>query len=215
MAAKKKNIDWEAIEPAWRAGIKSVMQIADDYYQATGQTISHTAINKHFKALGVPRDLSAKIRAKAEAMVSASIVSGIVSTETTATDAKIITENAMVVANVELSQRRDIQRARSLAMSLLSELEATTDNAELFQELGLMLRSEDKQGNDRRTDLYHKVISLSGRVTNVKQLSDTLKTLVGLERQAFNMNEDGADSPTDGIRKLLKEIDGSTVSLLP
>jgi hypothetical protein len=198
MAAKKKNIDWEAIEPAWRAGIKSVMQIADDYYQATGQTISHTAINKHFKALGVPRDLSAKIRAKAEAMVSASIVSGIVSTETTAT-----------------SQRRDIQRARSLAMSLLSELEATTDNAELFQELGLMLRSEDKQGNDRRNDLYHKVISLSGRVTNVKQLSDTLKTLVGLERQAFNMNEDGADSPTDGIRKLLKEIDGSTVSLLP
>jgi hypothetical protein len=100
-------------------------------------------------------------------------------------------------------------------MSLLSELEATTDNAELFQELGLMLRSEDKQGNDRRNDLYHKVISLSGRVTNVKQLSDTLKTLVGLERQAFNMNEDGADSPTDGIRKLLKEIDGSTVSLLP
>ena len=35
---------------------------------------------------------------------------------------------------------------------------------------------------------YDKVLSLSGRVTNVKGLADALKTLIALERQAFRMD---------------------------
>ncbi len=88
--AAHRRIDWERIEPGWRAGVKSVLQIAADYTKSTGDKVSHTAINKHFRDLGVPRDLSAKIKAKADAIVSASIVSGNVSTETTETTAKII-----------------------------------------------------------------------------------------------------------------------------
>jgi hypothetical protein len=72
-------------------------------------------------------------------------------------------------------------------MSLLEELESVTDNRDLFDELGEMLRSEDDKGQDKRNDLYNKVISMSGRVSNMKQLSDTLKTLIALEREAYGL----------------------------
>jgi hypothetical protein len=215
MAAPRK-IDWERIEPDWRIGIKSVLQIAADYEAATGQKVSHTAINKHFKQLKVPRDLSAKVQAKAKAMVSAAMVSGKVSTETTVSDAKLINEGAEVVANVLLSQRTDIQRNRKLAMSLLGELEQTTTNLDLFEQLGELLHAPDEKGQDKRNEIYSKVISMASRIDGVKKLAETLKVLIGLERQAFGLKDDAdGDKPTDGIRKLLKEIDGSTASLLP
>lgn len=53
---KKRVIDWEAIEKDWRAGIKSVLQIAKEH------EISHTAINKRFKKFGVIRDIDLKGR---------------------------------------------------------------------------------------------------------------------------------------------------------
>lgn len=53
--------DWERIEIDFRAGVLSTREIA----QAHG--ISHTAINKRAKAYGWDRDLSAKIKAKADA----------------------------------------------------------------------------------------------------------------------------------------------------
>ncbi len=51
------------------------------------------------------------------------------------------------------------------------------------------MRSEDEQGKDRLNDLYHKVISLSGRSGTLKSLVDSLKTMIGLEREAFNLND--------------------------
>lgn len=55
------RIDYDRIEPDWRAGIKSAQQMADEYTLATGQKVSHAGISKHFKKLGIPRDLIAKI----------------------------------------------------------------------------------------------------------------------------------------------------------
>ena len=64
MAAPKK-VDYERIEPGWRAGIKSPAQLASEYTEATGISVSRSAIIKHFTELGVPRDLKAKVRAAA------------------------------------------------------------------------------------------------------------------------------------------------------
>jgi len=196
------RVDWEQLEAPWRAGIKSVLQIAADYEVATGDKVSHTAINKHFKKLGVPRDLAAKIQAKADAMVSAAMVSGKVSTETTETDAKIINDGAAVVASVRLSQRSDIQRSRKLCMALLSELEETTGNIELFKQLGELMSEPDEKGQDKRAELYQKVLSLSGRTSNMKSLADSLKTLVTLEREAFGIKV--ADDPEDLGKRITK-----------
>lgn len=183
MSEGKKPTDWERIEADYRAGLLSVREIA-----AT-QSISHTAINKRAKAEGWDRDLSAKIKAKAEALVSKREVSAQVSTERAETDRAIIEANAEVIANVRLAHRKDIGRARTLAMNLLAELEAQTNNRELLDELGEILGG-DEDGNgvsDKMLAMYHAVTSLPGRTKTMKDLGDTLHKLITLEREAYNI----------------------------
>lgn len=189
---KKAAPDWERIEADYRAGLLSVREIA------ASQGITHGAINKRAKRDGWERDLAKRIQAKAEALVSKREVSKLVSAESVATDRAIVEGNAEVIANIRLAHRSDIARSRRLAMALLGELEIVTDNQELFEQLGEVLRSEDERGNDKRNDIYNKVISGAGRVTSMKQLSDTLKTLIGLEREAYGI---AMAEPNDGNDK--------------
>jgi hypothetical protein len=181
--------DWERIEADYRAGVLSVREIA------ASQGITHGAINKRAKRDGWERDLSARIKAKADSLVSKAEVSTAVSAEKAATDKAIVEANAEVIARVRLAHRSDIARARRLAMSLLSELEIATDNLDLFEELGDFLRSDDDKGQDKRNDVYQRVISSVGRIDSMKKLSDTLKTLVGLEREAYGFEAPTAPAP--------------------
>ncbi len=48
-----------------------------------------------------------------------------------------------------------------------------------------MLEPDDK-GQDKLNEIYHKVISMPERVKSVKALSEALKNLIGLERQAYD-----------------------------
>ena len=191
--AAPRTIDWERLEPDWRAGIKSVPQMVAEYEEATGKTVSKSAINKHFKDFGIPRDLAAKIKAKADAIVSASMVSGKVSTDTNATDVEIINKAATDIAIIQLAHRQDIRRNRELANKLMSELEAQTGNLELFHQLSELMQSNDKDAVGKLDDMYRRVIALPSRVDTAKKLAETLKVLIGLEREAFNI--DGNKSP--------------------
>jgi hypothetical protein len=184
MAQEKKPApDWERIEADYRAGVLSVREIA------AAQGITHGAVNKRAKRDGWERDLSAKIKAKADALVSKREVSTQVSTEKADTDRAIVEANAEVIASVRLAHRKDISRSRALAMALLGELESQTENIDLFEQLGEMLRSPDDKGLDRLNDLYQKVISMPGRIDGIKKLSETLKNLIGLEREAYGLVE--------------------------
>lgn len=190
MAQTEKTApDWERIEADYRAGVLSVREIA------ASQGITHGAINKRAKRDGWERDLSARIQAKADALVSKEAVSTAVSTERAATDKLIVEANAEAIARVRLSHRSDISRSRRLAMALLEELEVATGNIELFQELGDFLRGDDDKGDDKRNAVYQRVISSVGRIDSMKKLSDTLKTLVGLEREAYGIAAAGEDDP--------------------
>lgn len=193
---EKTAPDWERIEQQYRAGVLSVREIA-----AAGG-VSHTAINKRAKANGWDRNLKAKIQAKADALVSKAEVSTEVSKETLATERGIVEANAQVIANVRISHRTDIGRYRKLANSLLEELEGMTDNRELFDQVGELLRSDDDNGQDKLNDLYQKVISLPSRTKTLKDLGDTLKVLIGLERQAYSIDE---EQPVDDRSRLTEE----------
>jgi hypothetical protein len=195
---EKPAPDWERIEADYRAGLLSVREIA------ASQGISHTAIQKRAKAEGWERDLGAKIRAKAEALVAKREVATKVATEAAATERVIVEANAEVIAGIRMTHRSDISRARRLAMALLEELEVETANLELFTELGEILRSEDDKGQDKRNDVYRKVISSAGRIDGMKKLAETLKVLIGLEREAYGIGE--SDGPKNDNAQLLKEI---------
>ena len=194
MGAASK-IDWDRIEPGWRSGKLSVLQLASLYEEETKQSVSHTAINKHFRKLGIPRDLSEKVNSKADAMVAAAMVSGKVSAETTASDAEIINRAAIDIASVRLSHRNDLARGRSVVAGLLEELEKQCgpENAALLEQMGDMMRSPDSSGVDKLNDLYFKVISLPGRAKTMKDLAESLSKLIDKERQAFGIDKGSAD----------------------
>lgn len=193
MTEVKKAPDWERVEADYRAGLLSVREIA----AACG--VSHTAIQKRAKAQGWERDLQAKIKAKADALVAKSEVSKLVATpEELATERAIVDSNAKVIADVRVSHRKDIARARGLAMKLLEELEVETDNIDLLEQLESAIAGED--GSDGMLRAFQRVTSTSGRIDSAKKLAEAMKVLVAMEREAYNI-ESGSDSDEAGVNK--------------
>lgn len=176
---KRAAPDWERIEADYRAGLLSVREIA----AANG--VSHVAIGKRAKRDGWERDLDAKIKAKADALVTKAEVTKEVTSEQAVTERRIIETNAQVIAEVRVSHRRDIARARSLAMKLLDELEIQTDNLNLLEQLETALAGEG--GSDAMTRVFQRVTSTSGRIDSAKKLAEAMKVLVGMEREAYGI----------------------------
>lgn len=199
--------DWEAIETAYRTGSQSVREIAAQF------GISHAAISKRAKKESWDRDLQARIQAKADALVTKREVTKKVTTEKLVTERQIVEANAEVIANVRMEHRSDIRRARTLTNSLLEELESECSDVDALNQLGELLRREDDKGMDKLNDLYHKIISLPGRVKAMKDLADSLKNLIALERQAYSLDDPDAgkqspigDKSDDDITRRIQEL---------
>ena len=200
--------DWEKIEADYRAGILSLREIAEAH-----PGTNHVAIARKAKREGWSRDLSAKIRAKADALVTERTVTADVTAERRVSERDIIDANAQAIVSVRLAHRKDIQRSRSITMRLLEELELQSgrENAELLEQLGELMRREDDRGQDKPNDLYQKIISLPGRAKTMKDLGESLRVLVTLERQAFGL-DDKDQKPQDSLTTLLQTIAGGNAS---
>lgn len=204
-------IDWERIELDYRAGLKSLREMAAEH------GITHAAIRKKADKLGWERDLRTKIQARAEALVLVSAaVSTPVSAETRAAEKRVIDSNAQALADVRLGHRRDIRRGRDLTNRLLAELEQLSDQPELGQALVESFCSDPDSSPDdfklrrsRLNNLLDRVLSLPARVGTLKTLSDALRNLINLEREAWGMTTDGKIGGTGegGEAPKLSELD--------
>ncbi len=150
MEEKKRAINWEKIELDYRAGVKTLREIADEH------EISHTAIKKKATKDDWTRDLTARIRAKTDSIVSKSIVSSEVSKEDKLKESEIIEANAINNAQIQICQRKDVTRMRSVVAALVEELE----NQESFV----------------------------ARVDCSKKISESMKTLIELERKVYKID---------------------------
>lgn len=203
----KKVIDWDRIRAMYRANILSVREIA----AANG--ISHVYIGKkrtEENGVGWERDLSKAISSKADAIVSRATVTSAVTKEAAAkkvvTDRVIVEANAEVIANVRLNHRREIARFRALVITMLQELEHQTEHNALYHDLADALEAKDQDGNptgtDKLNDIYRRVIGMPQRVDSLKKLSETLKVLIALEREAYNIAaiiDDPAAKAREGV----------------
>lgn len=192
--------DWEAIESAYRAGLMSLREIASQH------NISEGAIRKRAKRDDWSRDLSAKIKERAEDLVRKEEVRKQVRTETTLTERVLIEASAEVIASVRMEHRGDIRRAREITNALLDELGAECADVPALGKLGELMFEPDEKGQDRLNEIYQKIISMPERVKSVKALSDALKNLISLERQAYNLDEVAKD-PDDQLKKDLNTTD--------
>lgn len=127
-----RNINWQAIERDYRAGIKSLRVLAAEY------GISHGAINKRARRDGWSRDLSARIAERTREMVSRAAVSAEDTAVSRAAEKAVVEANATLQADIILAHRTDIQAARALVVSMLGELDAA---GQAREELSLSSRA--------------------------------------------------------------------------
>lgn len=195
-----KRPDWEAIESAYRAGVMSIREIASQY------EITHQAISKRAKKEGWERDLKAKVKARAENLVAKREVASLVATEKAISERQLIEANAEVIANVRMEHRGDIRRARELTNNLFDELSAECADVPALRKLGELMFSPDDNGRDKLNEIYHSIISLPERVKSAKSLSETFKNLVGLERQAYGLDDAQPNKTASQLSELMDDL---------
>ncbi|PHM23715.1 hypothetical protein [Xenorhabdus ehlersii] len=192
--------DWEAIESAYRAGLLSLREIASQH------GISEGAIRKRAKRDDWSRDLAAKVKERTDDMVRKEEVRNQVRSQTTLSERVLIEASAEVITKVRMEHRGDIRRARDIANALFDELGAECADIDALRQLGQLMHEPDDNGRDRLNELYHAIISLPERVKSMKALSETLKNLIGLERQAYGLDELQPNKAVDQLSNLMDEL---------
>ena len=204
--AERKQVDWESVERDYSAGLLSLREIGDKHGVTEG------AIRKRAKKEEWIRDLTAKIAKKSDDLVCKEMVRSEVRSEKIISEKEIIEVNAQAIVNIKLAHRSDIRKSKRIVNALFDELELTTDNRELFEQLGELLRQESESGQDKLNDIYKKCISMPQRIDGVKKLTDALKTMIGLEREAYDIQS--TPTPIDNaVSSLLKAVQGSCISV--
>ena len=205
--AERKQVDWESVEIDYSAGLLSLREIGDKHGVTEG------AIRKRAKKEEWIRDLTAKIAKKSDDLVRKEMVRSEVRSEKIISEKEIIEVNAQAIVNIKLAHRGDIRKSKNIVNALFDELELTTDNRELFEQLGELLRQESESGHDKLNDIYKKCISMPQRIDGVKKLTDALKTMIGLEREAYDIT--AAPTATDNaMSSFVKSLQGSSVQVV-
>ncbi|MBJ8805546.1 hypothetical protein I5380_07520 [Citrobacter koseri] len=192
--------DWEAIETAYRAGVMSLREIASQH------GISEGAIRKRAKRDDWSRDLNAKVKERADDLVRKAEVRKQVRSEQALSERVLIEATAEVIASVRMEHRGDIRRAREITNALFDELGAECADVESLRKLGELMLSPDDNGRDKLNEIYQSIISLPERVKAVKALSESLKNIIGLERQAYDIDGPAGDDDTKKLSDLMDEL---------
>jgi hypothetical protein len=161
--AEKRVIDWDAIERDYRQGIKTLREMADAH------NVSHVAITKHAKKFDWTRDLSAKIKAKTDELVTSRQVNKSVNK---LTEPELIKSAAELQAGALLQESEEIKRLSRIADKFESELERIPESPDA-----------DPADLEKRTRI-------------LKQLSEIREKIINLRRRNLNIN-DNANGDAD------------------
>lgn len=190
MVEKRKYIDWDTIEPLYRAGVLSLNEICAQYMadhinsQVWKTTVTHAAIIKKAKQKKWTRDLAGKVQKRIkEKLVTSSVT--IDKSCNKISDDEFIEQAAEAGTKVILRHQREIAALIAHEERLLLELE-TAKKLFITQYQG---------------DVVQKEIDMT-----VKEKSSTLKDLaavraqrIALERQAHNLDDKSTADDVSGM----------------
>ncbi len=182
--------DWERIELDYRAGVRSVRSIA------AAHGLAHSSIQWRAKVQGWVREVTAKGLCAGAVVVSqvgepeagrvgesaVAMVGEALRVDALPMDALLVNEwvpesqgdaaGVYTVAEVQLCQRRDIARLRALVMKITRLLEHPSE-----------------------------ALTLQQQIDCAKKLSETQKTLIALEREAYGIDK-GGDKDADQAQQV-------------
>ncbi|WBY02761.1 hypothetical protein PE066_04275 [Ramlibacter tataouinensis] len=186
MVMPKKDVDWYAVEVAYRAG-RSFRMLAKEF------GISSTRIKQVADFNRWARDLSVVITEKTTAKLNAANLN-IKLNGKSACERDVIEATAQAQTDVVLAHRNSIQRARKLTLALLEDLELATVQWRRDRFSGAEAIAPSRTIPDKEK-------SMASRSAILKMLADALKTLIGLERQAFQILDGSPGKPEEPAAK--------------
>lgn len=158
----KRNLDWELIEAEYRAGVKSMQEIADEH------GISKGAIGNKAKKFDWVRDLSAKVKAKAEALVNESLMNESVNTKRKFTEKEVIESAAVRQKEGLLKETKEITELEKLIDKLIKRID--TVNPDAVESLSDLVKLS--QSSKYAVDSKEKVINLRRRNLGINDNSN-------------------------------------------
>ena len=199
--------DWELIEKLYRAGLLSLREIA----KAADDAVTEGAIRKRAKKDQWTRDLGPKIAQRADDLVRKEALEAVrkPSTQLTpASEREVIEANAELQHKVRMEARQDVVRLEKMVRSLMTELEAETGDVVAFTQLGELLDESGPDANgkwkqDKRNEVYVKVISAAWRVDAAKKLVEMTEKLIKMKFQVFGVPIESEGRAADSIEDFL------------
>ena len=197
----KRVIDWEAVERVYRAGVLSLREIGKIH------EVSEGMIRKKAKASGWERDLSERVNEK----VRTELVRNSVRTNNPQTEREIVEEAAATVVHVVRSHRTAITKGKQVVDVMMQQLmDDVVGRDDLEEEIEVMT-ADDKSG-ERRAKLM-RAVSLGNHSTIAVNLANAAKTWMALERQSFNIQDDGGQQ-NNPLGDLIAAINGTSVQVV-
>lgn len=193
--------EWGLIEADFRAGLKSLRQMASEH------GLSEGAIRKRAKKHDWTRDLGERIQAKAQAMVRKDAVRTGVRRPERIPESAVIDANANLVYSVQMAHRADAARARALVQGLMGDLETLgglgglggisgIDLAEALQDQSHpieTLSETDKRRATRSRQILDAVLSVPSRIDSGKKLVETMEKLIRIDREIYGITAASSD----------------------
>jgi hypothetical protein len=167
----KKTIDWDAVEIEYSSGIKTLRQIGEEFGCSEG------AVRKKAKERGWSRDLSAKIKLKADEEVRKREYAEEYanSPDKRIKEKEQVEIGAKLQSDIIMKHRSSLGKAREFADKLFSELEVDGE------------------------------LTTAQKTSILEKLTRTLSTLTTSERLAFGI--DTTFDPSKAAEEAAKQID--------
>lgn len=204
--ANSVAVDWMSIELQYRTGVPSIRALADVH------GVSEAAIRKRAKKYNWQRDLASKVRERAHQMLCGTPMSlssaSKGANEGPSSDVELqMIEPADTVVQVIREHRKFAARSRELLNTLYEELEFVSNNQAQIEQTIAEVCKDEKMAP--RKEAMLKAVSLQSQIAMLKSLNDALSKVIYIERQSFNLTNEGS-VPTktdsdDGAKKFVFE----------
>jgi hypothetical protein len=181
--AERKKVDWEALEREFRIGSMSLRALCEKHGANPGNA------SRRAKKEGWVQDASQEVRERTRA--------ALITQHKEEDNTVVFRDNAPTRADVDVAvqtnlavitrHRRDIGQGQEIVGLLMRQLVETAVNRESIEN-DIEEETKGDETNQRRYRMI-KAISLPTNAAVMRDLSTAMKNLVGLERQAFNLDE--------------------------
>ena len=195
-APEKGRTDWEAVQSQYRTGVLSIREIARQH------GTSDTAVRKKARAEGWLRDLTGRVGEQVRgALVRSPVRSLHARGSAVRTEREIVESAAAIVVAVVREHRTQIASGQDIVQALMDQLMQAVGGRAALEAKVDALSKDELQGQSRAA--LKQALSLASHAATVRDLSNAMKNLIGLERQAFSVDAQAVPEPQAPVLELV------------